>query len=523
MMSKKKKNKSKEEIFQELKVNQKELEKTIIEEKETEEIKQEEKKKDEIEKIKQEKENQKSFKKISFQIIVSLLLIVIVLIGAYGSKKYAPHLTLKEKAKIVLDYKEPYQEPGYQLLINGKEDSKEVKVKGKVNSEKLGKYTITYEYQKDFFKTQVKRTVYVKDLTPPAIILDGSKEIFICPNKNYQEDGYLALDNYDGNITKKVKVKKMSDSYIYTVVDSSKNKSTIERKIIKKDNIKPTITLKNGTTINITMGSTYQEEGYTAQDNCDGVLTEKVKITGEVDTNRIGSYTLTYTVSDQSGNKTSVTRTINVIKKASPGTIYLTFDDGPRSETTSQILDILKEENIKATFFVTASGPDELIKREYEEGHTVGLHTASHNYSYIYSSTNAYFNDLKIVQDRVEKITGVKSKIIRFPGGSSNTISRKYQQGIMSELTKEVLERGYQYYDWNVTSGDAGETTDKNRVYQNVITNLSKDRVNVVLMHDVKPYTKDALKKIIEYGKANGYPFEKITEETEMVTQKVNN
>ena len=183
----------------------------------------------------------------------------------------------------------------------------------------------------------------------------------------------------------------------------------------------------------------------------------------------------------------------------------------------------MKEEGVQATFFVTGSGPDELIKREYDEGHTVALHTFSHNYGTVYASVNAYFDDLAKVHDRVQRITGYDSRIIRFPGGSSNTISRRYQNGIMSILTKEVIQRGYYYYDWNLSSGDAGEYTDADSIYQNVIAHLSKNRVNMILMHDIKSYTRDALKRIIQYGKENGYHFEKITTQTEMLTQRVNN
>ena len=149
----------------------------------------------------------------------------------------------------------------------------------------------------------------------------------------------------------------------------------------------------------------------------------------------------------------------------------------------------LKEEGIKATFFVTNSGPDELIKREYDEGHAVGLHTASHNYSIVYNSVDSYFRDLGSVSDRVKRITGVESKIIRFPGGSSNTVSRRYVPGIMSTLTSEVINRGYRYYDWNLSSGDAvgGAPPSSNDIYNNVVSRLSKDRVNMVLMHDNNP------------------------------------
>ena len=120
-------------------------------------------------------------------------------------------------------------------------------------------------------------------------------------------------------------------------------------------------------------------------------------------------------------------------------------------------------------------------------------------------------------------MTGSDAKIIRFPGGSSNTISRRYSDKIMSFLTKDVVEKGFRYYDWNLASGDAGEIHTAEGIYEHVTKNLSKDRVNMVLMHDIKPYTRDALKKIIEYGKENGYNFDKITEKTDMIKQRVNN
>ena len=212
------------------------------------------------------------------------------------------------------------------------------------------------------------------------------------------------------------------------------------------------------------------------------------------------------------------------MKNDAPGTIYLTFDDGPREGTTDVILDILKEENVKATFFVTNGGPDYLIKREYDEGHAIGLHTASHDYKTVYQSVDSYFNDLLSVQNRVKNITGINTMIIRFPGGSSNTVSRRYQNGIMSILTTEVLNRGYRYYDWNLSSGDAeGGRHDADEIYNNVVNGLSKDRVNMVLMHDIKPYTRDALRNIIQYGKNNGYTFASITDNTQMIKQKVNN
>ena len=272
------------------------------------------------------------------------------------------------------------------------------------------------------------------------------------------------------------------------------------------------------------LGEEYNDMGYRASDNCSGDITSRVNVTNNVDITTSGTYDVIFDVSDDSGNNSEVKRTVVVSERGRVGTIYLTFDDGPRNGTTNVILDILKEEGVEATFFVTNSGPDELIKRMYDEGHTVALHTASHNYATVYASVDSYFNDLNLVNERVKRLTGEYSYIIRFPGGSSNTVSRKYSEGIMSKLTTEVIDRGYRYYDWNISSGDAaGGSPSAEDIKNNVVNSLRKDRVNMVLMHDIKTYTRDALREIIQYGKNNGYTFEKITINTEMVRQRVNN
>lgn len=208
------------------------------------------------------------------------------------------------------------------------------------------------------------------------------------------------------------------------------------------------------------------------------------------------------------------------------GTIYLTFDDGPSSSTTPKILDILKKKNIKATFFILNYNKtgEELVKREVNEGHTVAIHGYSHNYKEIYKSEDIYMQNISKLQDKILESTGYNATITRFPGGSSNTVS-KYNPGIMSRLTQKVVANGYRYFDWNISSEDAGTAKNSNDVYNNVVNNLKKSRANVVLMHDFGGNTKmlDVLEQIIDYGLQNGYTFSKITENTKMVTHTVNN
>ena len=204
------------------------------------------------------------------------------------------------------------------------------------------------------------------------------------------------------------------------------------------------------------------------------------------------------------------------------GKIFLTFDDGPSNATTGRLLDILKKYNVKATFFVTGNGSDDLIKREYNEGHSIGLHTYSHSYKTVYASEEAFFNDLAKVDQRVYNAIGIHSKITRFPGGASNTVS-KFNKGIMTRLAKQLTEKGYKYWDWNVSSGDAGDTTNPDKIVENVTNNCTKDKRNIVLMHDIHEYTVNAIERIILWAKENNYEFYRIEENMDPVHHRIAN
>ena len=129
------------------------------------------------------------------------------------------------------------------------------------------------------------------------------------------------------------------------------------------------------------------------------------------------------------------------------------------------------------------------------------------------------------IRQKVKNIIGVEPNIIRFPGGTSNTVSRRYNSHIMSRLSKEVMNRGFIYFDWNISSGDASSNPTRTTVYNNVVSGLSTRKTNVVLMHDsaAKTYTLEALRDIIRYGKSKGYKFDKITESTPQIKHNPQN
>ena len=186
--------------------------------------------------------------------------------------------------------------------------------------------------------------------------------------------------------------------------------------------------------------------------------------------------------------------------------IYLTFDDGP-SENTPKLLKILDHYGVKATFFVVDTGYDGYITQIAEAGHTVAMHSASHKFHQIYKSEEAFFEDLHLIQSCIYECTGQFCTMLRFPGGSSNTVSRRYCRGIMTRLVQRIDEMGYHYFDWNVDSMDTAGAKSSEEVYRNVIAQIKGKDVAVVLQHDIYGFSVDAVPAIIQWGVRAGYTF----------------
>lgn len=205
--------------------------------------------------------------------------------------------------------------------------------------------------------------------------------------------------------------------------------------------------------------------------------------------------------------------------------VYLTFDDGPSAET-DRILDILKEYNVKATFFVIGKTDENSVKayqRIVEEGHTLGMHSYSHQYAQVYASREAFEDDLTSLQDYLFSITGMESTFYRFPGGSSNKVSKIP----MSDLIQCLEERNITYFDWNVSSGDAsGTQLSSQTIINNVMSGINGTLKNyVVLFHDsaAKKTTVDALPEILEQLQAMEHTqILPITGDTDPVQHRIN-
>ena len=474
-------------------------------------------------------------------IILGILLISVLMISGgllilLTVNQFSLSLQLQGEPELIQEYGEPFTDPGAAAVLYGSlfwkdgiplEDAV-ITCTGQVDTGTLGKYTLQYRAQYRRWTAFALREVRVVDSQPPVITLKESAGTTVLPGQKYQEEGFTAVDNHDGDITAKVKCVEAYEKITYTVMDSSGNPASVERIIPYYDPLPPEILLTGGEQYAIPTGTFYEEPGFLATDNADGDLTEQVTVEGEVIWYQPGVYPVTYTVSDTFGNETVVTRQVEVTALPRPleswpsgKVIYLTFDDGP-GPYTSRLLDILAKYNVKATFFVVDSDYSYLIKRMAEEGHSVAIHTASHNYSSIYASPEAYFQDLLKMQQKIYDISGVKTTLMRFPGGSSNLVS-SFNKGIMTTLSEAVLDAGFQYFDWNVDSNDAGGALRAQTVVGNVLGGVLKQRVSVVLQHDIHDFSVDAVEDIILWGLDNGYTFLPLSPDSPAIRHTVQN
>lgn len=371
---------------------------------------------------------------------------------------------------------------------------------------------------------------------PPTIEVLGDKKIIIEAGKEYEDKGAKArLRGRDISnnlkVRNEVNSKEPGEYKVYYELIYKDKPIRVERTVCVRDETAPILILKGSSIVNVPSDSEYEEEGYTVEDDVDGDISKNVKIEKQEINEK--QYKIIYKVYDKAGNSAITERMVNIVgpvkkhDKSKNGYVYLTFDDGPTFDITPKILDILKEENVKATFFVINYTKDKepLIKRIIEEGHSIGIHGNSHKYAEEYQSADHFMDNVYTMEKKIKDLTGVETKIIRFPGGSSNTVSKYYSVGIMTTLTRRVLQEGYRYFDWNIPSGDSGDVDTSEAVYNNVVKNLGKDYPNMVLMHDFSGNKKtvNSLRDIIKFCKNNGYILDKIGDDTPMITHKVAN
>ncbi len=305
-----------------------------------------------------------------------------------------------------------------------------------------------------------------------------------------------------------------------------------------RDTVPPVIELTSDPDYIVYPGQEYEEEGYTATDDRDGDLTDKVSRTVE-------DGQICYRVTDQAGNSavryreipyaevssnklegSSSAKELAKMRESFPRagggssgsgkTIYLTFDDGP-GQYTERLLKTLERNNVHVTFFVTGAFPvyEDMIKKEYEAGHSIGIHTFSHDFDSIYKDADAFWKDIGKMQEVVVRQTGHPTNLMRFAGGSSNTVGVWQTPGIMELLVKQAPGKGFQYFDWNVSSGDGAAEGDSAMVISRITSQIQNYDQSVVLCHDTKEYTVNAMEYLIPWLLDNGYTISPLSFDSE--------
>ena len=456
--------------------------------------------------------------------LIALLALVIAGVILHAVDGRHVEMRLRGDEHVTVEYDGTFKDPGAELwsvgkLFGARKKLTTVRSEAVLDTKALGDYRLWYRYEDKNGEQKLSRIVSVVDTTPPVITLvDEAGAEQGSWMSGYVEQGYSAYDNRDGDITDRVVCTALDNSVIYTVADEAGNETVAERQL-QFSIAAPEILLTGGNEVDVPAAMTFTDPGYQAVDSLGNDYTDMVTVDGvnAIRPWKEGSYVLTYSIANDVGETVTETRTVHIVPAErvetvypEQPTIYLTFDDGP-GPYTGQLLDLLAKYDVKVTFFVTGNYPDyyDMIGRAYREGHAIGVHSFTHNYRQIYASEQAYFDDFNAVEDLIYQQTGTYTNIFRFPGGSSNTVS-SFNPGIMGRLATYMPNMGYYYFDWNVSSGDAGSTTSSWGVYENVVAGRNYVQAGmplVVLQHDIKDFSVAAVENIINWGLNNGYQF----------------
>lgn len=391
-----------------------------------------------------------------------------------------------------------------------------------VDVKKIGEYNVIYKYHDKEYSLKVK----VVDTISPTFEVQ-SKSVALHQTidpaklvKNIKDESQTKV-----SFAKKYTFDEVGEKEVEVIVSDEYNNQASKKVMVKvvEDKQAPEIIVGNASVI---VGSDIDLNALASvKDDFDPQPTLQVD-KNQVDTQKKGNYKVKYVAQDASGNRSEKEITIQVVDKTGEDekVVYLTFDDGP-SRYTPEVLKILERYNCKATFFITGmnSSYRKYISTAHDQGHTIGLHTYSHSYSKVYASTDAYFKDLEKVGQLAKDYIGFVPKYIRFPGGSSNAVSKKYTPGIMTKLTKMVEDKGYIYYDWNAENGDGYSKMSQSEMYRRATSSTAKKIM--ILMHDAngKQNTVDILPKVIEHYQKKGYTFKAIDDSAIVPHQHINN
>ncbi len=459
-------------------------------------------------------------------LVVGTGLALLIMCGAYYLYQVSrPMLVLADSYEVEInepfDYLSPIEE-----IKNAREE--EVVYSGEVDTSVLGTYEVVYTLDDKDYSCDV---VVVDTVSPDVVLQEYTIRL---GQESFALESFLVSVNDATNTTAALEenysFSEVGD-YMITVVATdeggNETRAVTTLHVIEPDTEGPVI---SGLTAmsSLTNGTVDYNSGVSVSDNVDSNPTLTVD-SSQVNLAAAGTYAIIYTAVDCYGNTTTATRQITVTQPVAASTattnttnadgskvVYLTFDDGP-SSNTPKVLEILARYNVKATFFVIGTNTAYLsyIKTAYDAGHTIGLHTYSHNYASVYASVNAFVSEILQIQAVVKSYIGYDVKLFRFPGGSSNQVSKQYCTGVVSSAASWANQNGYRYFDWNVITGDGNVYTSAATQIATVKSSPLYDNI-ILLMHDSNAAVNsvEALPSIIEYYLSQGYTFKAIDSST---------
>jgi hypothetical protein len=346
--------------------------------------------------------------RLSFVITLVCLILIPVLAYVFLFRVNQFYLEIRplEGTHTIVDAGIGFTDPGAETYLvgtliarNGIPVTGELTVDHNVDVCTPGDYPVVYTAGWKGLESTESRLVTVRDVSPPTIRLTSLPGYFTMLGEEYREEGYSAWDDCDGDLTASVTRVNDGEFVTYIVTDNAGNRTSVSRKIHYYDPVVPEIRLLGETTVYVKAGDGFVEPGWVAQDNVDGDISHWVKVDGQVDKYRAGTYQISYSVYDSTGNQAQVVRNVIVQSIGIPETvnpegkvIYLTFDDGP-GPYTRQLLAVLEKYGAKATFFVVNSECNDVLADIARGGHSIGIHSVTHDYREIYASADAFFHD----------------------------------------------------------------------------------------------------------------------------------
>jgi hypothetical protein len=402
-----------------------------------------------------------------------------------------------------IEYDTTFSDPGATATDNNDGDlTSSIVTSGTVNTSVIGSYSIDYDVSDSTGNDAITktRTVIVRDTTDPSISLNGSSTLYIGYDTTFSDPGAEATDDYDGDLTSSINVSGTVNTSVlgsytltYTVDDSSGNTDSASRTVIVQDITDPNISLSGGSTIYVETGTTFNDPGATATDNYDGDLSSSINVSGTVDTSALGSYTLTYTVDDSSGNTDSVTRTVIIQDTTNPVINY----EGD-STVTVQFGDVYIEDGFTATDNLDGDLTESVVVTDNSDYSNLGTYTVTYEVSDASGNIGTASRTI-IIEDLLGAVINVTDHVTY---NSQVTLLSELTSGMSAidlldgDLTSSIVITADTYTGNETTVGTYSvtyEVTDS-------LGNLTTKTITIEVMDDLPPvfnYTSYLIEKSV--------------------------